>query len=68
MKKGVAMVLCRSMGSVSSEDEFTRRSVAAKMFNFKLNEILELALYNNLASYFTLPTNKCPKIWEILKG
>ena len=23
MKKGLAMVLCRSMGSVSSEDEFS---------------------------------------------
>ena len=30
MKKGVAMVLCRSMGPVSSKDELTRRSVAAK--------------------------------------
>ena len=67
MKKGVAMVLCRSMGSVPSEDKFTRRSVAAKMFNLKLNEILQLALYSNLASYFTLWTNKCTKILEILK-
>ena len=48
------MVLCRSMGSVSSEDQLPTRSVAAKMFNFKLNEILELALYSNLPSYFTL--------------
>ena len=62
MKKGGAMVLCRSMGSVSSEDEFTRRQVGAKMFNFKLNEILQLALYNNVPSYFTLPTNKSTKI------
>ena len=50
MKKGVAMVLCRSMGPVSSKDEFTRRSVAANMFNFKPNEILQLVLYINLGS------------------
>ena len=50
MKKGVAMVLCRSMGSVSSEDEFTRRSVAAKMFNLKPNQVLQLVLYSNLGS------------------
>ena len=68
MKKGVTMVLCRSMVSVSSEDQLPTTSVAAKMFNFKLNEILELALYSNLASYFTLWTNKCTKILEILKG
>ena len=50
MKKGVAMVLCRSMGPVSSKDEFTRRSVAANMFNLKPNEILQLVLYINLGS------------------
>ena len=44
------MVLCRSMGSVSSEDEFTRRSVAAKMFNLKPNQVLQLVLYSNLGS------------------
>ena len=68
MKKGLAMVLCRSTGSVSSQDELPRRSVAAKMFNFKLNDIFQLALYSNLPSYFTLWTNKCTKILEILKG
>ena len=50
MKKGVTMVLCRSMGPVSSKDEFTRRSVAANMFNLKPNEILQLVLYSNLGS------------------
>ena len=50
MKKGAAMALCRSMGPVSSKDEFTRRSVAANMFNLKPNEILQLVLYKNLGS------------------
>ena len=50
MKKGVAMVLYRSMGPVSSKDEFTRRSVAAKTLNLKPNEILQLVLYINLGS------------------
>ena len=50
MKKGVAMVLCRSMGPVSSKHEFTRRLVAAKMFNLKPNEMLQLVLYSNLGS------------------
>ena len=50
------MVLCRSMGPVSSKDVFTRRSVAAKMFNFKPNEILQLVLYSNLILIYT--TNK----------
>ena len=44
------MVLCRSMGPVSSKDEFTRRSVAAKMFNLKPNQVLQLVLYSNLGS------------------
>ena len=50
MKKGLAMVLCRSMGSVSSEDEFSRRSVPAKMFNLKPSQVLQLVLYSNLGS------------------
>ena len=49
MKKGVAMVLCRSMGPVFSEDEFTGRSVAANLFDFKLNETLHLALHSNFS-------------------
>ena len=54
MKQGVAMVLCRSMGPVFSEDEFTGRSVAANLFNLKLNETLHLALHSNFALYFTV--------------
>ena len=54
MKKGVAMVLCRSMGPVFSEDEFTGRSVAANLFNLKLNETLHLALQSNFALHFTV--------------
>ena len=54
MKKGVAMVLCRSMGPVFSEDEFTGRSVAANLFDLKLNETLHLALHSNFALYFTV--------------
>ena len=68
MKKGVAMLLWRSMGPVSSEDEFIGRLIAAQIFNLKLNETLDLALHSNFASYFTLPTNKYTKIWEIVKG
>ena len=44
------MVLCRSMGPVSSKDQFTRKSIAAKMFNLKPNETLQLVLYSNLGS------------------
>ena len=44
------MVLYRSIGPVSSKDEFTRRSVAAKTLNLKPNEILQLVLYINLGS------------------
>ena len=44
------MVLCRSMGLVSFEDEFTGRSIAAKILNLKLNETLHLALQVNFAS------------------
>ena len=50
MKKGVAMVLCRSMGPVPSKDEFPRTSVAAKTFSLWPNEILQLVLYSNLGS------------------
>ena len=46
------MVLCRSMGLVSFEDEFTGRSIAAKILNLKLNETLHLALQGNFASNF----------------
>ena len=56
------MVLWRSMGPVSSEDEFIGRLIAAQIFNLKLNETLDLALHSNFASYFTLPTNKYTKI------
>ena len=62
MKKGVAMVLCRSIGPVFSEDEFTGRSVAAKLFDFKLNETLHLALHSNFSPYFTRPNNKYIKV------
>ena len=61
------MVLCRSMGPVSSGDEFTGRSVAASLFHLKLNETLHLALHSTFAPYFTLPTNKYIKVREILK-
>ena len=44
------MVLCRSMGLVSFEDEFTGRSIAAKILNLKLNETLHLALQGNFPS------------------
>ena len=54
MKKGVAMVLCRSMSPVFSEDEFTGRSVAANLFDLKLNETLDLALQSNFALHFTV--------------
>ena len=67
-KKGVAMVLCRSMGTVSSKDEFTRRSVAAKMFNLKPNEILQLALYSNLGSILHYPQRNVQKYEKFLKG
>ena len=56
------------MGPISSEDQFPGRSIAAKIFNLKLNETLHLTLHSDLASYFTLPTNKYTKIWEIDKG
>ena len=62
------MVLCRSMGPVSSRDKFTGRSVAANLFHLKLNETLHLALHSTFAPYFTLPTNKYIKVREILKG
>ena len=62
------MVLCRSMGPVSSGDEFTGRSVAANLSNLKLNETLHLPLHSNFAPYFTLPNNKYIKPWEIIKG
>ena len=54
MKKGVAMVLCRSMSPLFSEDEFTGRSVAANLFDLKLNETLHLALQSNFALHFTV--------------
>ena len=56
------MVLCRSMGPVSSRDEFTGRSVAANLFHLKLNETLHLALHSNFTRYFTLPNNKYIKV------
>ena len=62
------MVLCRSMGPVSSRDEFTGRSVAVNLFHLKLNETLHLALHSNFTSYFTLPNNKYIKVWVIIKG
>ena len=63
---GFIWIYC--MGPVSSEDQFPGRSIAAKIFNLKLNETLHLTLHSDLASYFTLPTNKYTKIWEIDKG
>ena len=68
MKKGVAMVLCRSMGPVSSKDEFTRRSVAAKMFNLKPNEILQLVLWSNLGSILHYQQRNVQKDERFLKG
>ena len=67
-KKGVAMVLCRSMGTVSSKDEFTRRSVAAKMFNLKPNEILQLVLQSNLGSILHYQQRNVQKYEKFLKG
>ena len=68
MKKGVAMVLCRSMGPVSSKDEFTRRSLAAKMFNLNPNEILQLVLYSNLGSNLHYQQRNVQKYDKFLKG
>ena len=56
------------MGPVSSEEEFTGRSVAANLFDLKLSETLHLALHFNFALYFTLPTRKYIKVREIVKG
>ena len=68
MKKGVAMLLCRSMGPVSSKDEFTRRSVAAKLFNLKPNEILQLVLWSNLGSILHYQQRNVQKDEKFLKG
>ena len=68
MKKGVAMVLCRSMGPVSSKDEFTRKSIAAKMFNLKPNETLQLVLYSNLGSNWHYQQRNVQKYEKFLKG
>ena len=46
------MLLWRSMGPVFFEDEFTGRSIAAKILNLKLNETLHLALQGNFPSNF----------------
>ena len=46
------MVLHRSIGLVSFEYELTRRSLAGKMLNLKLNETLHLALQGNFPSNF----------------
>ena len=54
MKQEVAMVFYRSIGPVFSEDEFTARSVAANLFDLKLNETLHLALHSNFALSFTV--------------
>ena len=62
------MVLCRSMGPVSSKDEFTRRSVAAKMFNLKPNEILQLVLWSNLGSILHYQQRNVQKDEKFLKG
>ena len=55
------------MGPVSSEDEFTGRSVAANLFDLKLSETLHLALHSNFVPYFTLPTSKYIKVRETVK-
>ena len=68
MKKGVAMVLCRSMGPVSSKDEFTRKSIAPKMFNLKPNETLQLVLYSNLGSNLHYQQRNVQKYEKFLKG
>ena len=49
------MLLWRSMGPVFFEDEFTGRSIAAKILNLKLNETLHWAVRGNFAcnSYTT---------------
>ena len=67
-EKGVAMVLCRSMGPVSSKDEFTRKSIAAKMFNLKPNETLQLVLYSNLGSNLHYQQRNVQKCEKFLKG
>ena len=46
------MLLWRSMGLVFFEDEFTGRSIAAKILNLQLNETLHLALQGNFPSNF----------------
>ena len=68
MKKGLTMVLCSSMGPVSSKDEFTRRSVAANMFNLKPNEILQLVLYSNLGSNLHYQQRNVQEYEKFLKG
>ena len=62
------MVLCRSMGPDSSKDEFTRRSVAAKMFDLKPNEIFQLVLYSNLGSILHYQKRNLEKYEKFLKG
>ena len=46
------MVLCRSMGLVSFEDELIGRSITGNILNLKLNETLHLARQSNFASNF----------------
>ena len=62
------MVLCRSMGPVSSKDQFTRKSIAAKMFNLKPNETLQLVLYSNLGSNLHYQQRNVQKYEKFLKG
>ena len=62
------MVLCRSMGPVSSKDQFTRKSIAAKMFSLKPNETLQLVLYSNLGSNLHYQQRNVQKYEKFLKG
>ena len=56
------------MGPVSSKDEFTRRSLAGKMFNLKPNEILQLLLSSNLGSNLHYQERNVQKYEKFLKG
>ena len=63
------MVLCRSMGLVSFEDELIGRSIAGNILNLKLNETLHLARQSNFASNFLhYQQTNTQKYEKLLKG
>ena len=62
------MIFCRSMVLVSFENEFTGRSIAAKILNLKRNETLQLVLYSNLGSNLHYQQRNVQKYEKFLKG